>query len=180
MVQGTFGYLDPEYMQTNQLTEKSDVYSFGVVLVELLTGKKALCYEYDRAEEDRSLANYFVCVMKGQKKESLFEIIIVGRDVDEGNVTRVGVLAKRCLNVRGEDRPTMKQVAMELEGILSLTSSVQQSSVNNDGDDDDQGWCVNGGADQGFSGFVVNNTSRVQVIVIVAAVLGLITSYHRY
>ncbi|KAL7128470.1 hypothetical protein ABFS83_14G319500 [Erythranthe nasuta] len=155
MVQGTFGYLDPEYMQTNQLTEKSDVYSFGVVLVEVLTGKKALCY--DRAEEDRSLANYFLSVMKGQKKESLFEIIVVGRDVDEGNVMRVGVLAKRCLNVRGEDRPTMKQVAMELEGILSLTSSVQQSSVNNDGDD--EGWCVNGGADQGFSGFV-NSTSR--------------------
>ena len=54
MVQETLGYLDPEYMQTSQLTEKSDVYSFGVVLVELLTGKMAL--SFDRPKEERSLA----------------------------------------------------------------------------------------------------------------------------
>ena len=57
LVQGTLGYLDPEYIQTSQLTEKSNVYSFGVVMAELLTSKKAL--SFDRPEIDRNLAISF-------------------------------------------------------------------------------------------------------------------------
>ena len=58
MVQGTCGYLDPEYMQTGELIEKSDVYSFGVVLVKLLTQVKAICYS--KRESEQSLAVYFL------------------------------------------------------------------------------------------------------------------------
>ncbi|KAL1551984.1 wall-associated receptor kinase 2-like [Salvia divinorum] len=115
MVQGTFGYLDPEYMQTNQLTEKSDVYSFGVVLLELFTGRRAL--SLDRPVEEKSLANYFLSVLK---QDLLFEILdenIVGLENME-QISAVSKLAKECLNVRGEDRPSMKEVAMELEGLI--------------------------------------------------------------
>ncbi|KAG5019115.1 hypothetical protein JHK87_014970 [Glycine soja] len=114
LVQGTLGYLDPEYFHTSQLTEKSDVYSFGVVLAELLTGKKAL--SFDRPEANRNLAAYFVSSMKtGQ----LLDIVdnYISHEANVEQLTEVANIAKLCLKVKGEDRPTMKEVAMELEGL---------------------------------------------------------------
>ncbi|TQD73607.1 hypothetical protein C1H46_040860 [Malus baccata] len=117
MVQGTLGYLDPEYLQTSQLTEKSDVYSFGVVLVELLTRKKALSFH--KPEEKRNLAKYFLSALKDDRLLQVLDDCIV----TEANVEQLkefSNLAKRCLRVKGEERPTMKEVAKELEGLRRM------------------------------------------------------------
>ncbi|XP_073044528.1 wall-associated receptor kinase 2-like [Primulina eburnea] len=118
LVQGTLGYLDPEYFQTSQLTEKSDVYSFGVVLAELMTGKKPL--SPTKSEEERNLATYFIMSVKENR---LFQILDP-RLLKEGSfeqLQRIGELVKICLNLKSEERPTMKEVALELEGIRKLT-----------------------------------------------------------
>ncbi|KAA8545862.1 hypothetical protein F0562_020687 [Nyssa sinensis] len=41
-IRGTPGYMDPEYVITQELTEKSDVYSYGVLLLELVTARRAI------------------------------------------------------------------------------------------------------------------------------------------
>ncbi|KAI9083699.1 hypothetical protein K1719_034288 [Acacia pycnantha] len=105
VVQGTIGYLDSEYLQTGQFNEKSDVYSFGVVLVELLTSNKAF--------EFNTLAKHFVTSMK----EEHFWEILDKRVLDQKNAKQmkeVALLARKCIRVNGEERPTMKEVAMEL------------------------------------------------------------------
>ncbi|CAL5333147.1 unnamed protein product [Camellia sinensis] len=116
VMQGTLGYLDPEYMLTNQLTEKSDVYSFGVVLVEVITGKKVL--SFDKPEKERSLARYFLSCMKNDR---LFHVIDEQIEIEgiAEELIEVANIAKRCLIVKGEERPTMKEVAMELEGLIN-------------------------------------------------------------
>ncbi|KAL7156126.1 hypothetical protein ABFS83_03G121900 [Erythranthe nasuta] len=114
MVQGTFGYLDPEYLQTNQLTEKSDVYSFGVVLLELLTGRGAI--RFDKPEVEKNLSYFFLSLLKQDRILEIVDDSIVGDNYEQ--IMEVAKLAKGCLNVKGEDRPSMKEVAMELEGLL--------------------------------------------------------------
>ncbi|XP_022856853.1 putative wall-associated receptor kinase-like 16 isoform X2 [Olea europaea var. sylvestris] len=118
LVQGTLGYLDPEYFHTSQLTEKSDVYSFGVVLAELMTGKKPL--SPTKSEEERNLATYFIMSIK----ENRFFRILESRILREGSLEQLqtaGELIKRCLNLKSDERPTMKEVAMELEGLRKYT-----------------------------------------------------------
>ncbi|XP_027368301.1 putative wall-associated receptor kinase-like 16 [Abrus precatorius] len=114
IVQGTFGYLDPEYMQTSQLTEKSDVYSFGVVLVELLTGEKP--FSFDKTEEKRSLAVHFLSCLKEDRLLEVIQVDILNIENKE-QVMEVAILASRCLRLRGDERPGMKEVARELDRI---------------------------------------------------------------
>uniref|UniRef100_A0A0D9ZIR8 Protein kinase domain-containing protein n=1 Tax=Oryza glumipatula TaxID=40148 RepID=A0A0D9ZIR8_9ORYZ len=99
-VQGTFGYLDPEYYHTGQLNEKSDVYSFGVVLVELLLRREPIFTTVSGSKQN--LSNYF-----------LWEI-------------------KKCLMLRSEDRPTMKQVEMTLQFLRTKKLNSCHATPEND------------------------------------------------
>ncbi|XP_078166905.1 wall-associated receptor kinase 2-like [Carex rostrata] len=117
VVQGTCGYLDPEYLQSCQLTDKSDVYSFGVVLLELLTSKPVV--DFEASEEEKNLSSRFLAAMKEKKMDDLLDAQIK-REEDEEIIYRVAELAKDCLNVKGGDRPTMKVVAEELDRIRRL------------------------------------------------------------
>ena len=115
LVQGTFGYLDPEYFQSSQFTDKSDVYSFGVVLVELLTGQKAV--SFCRSEDEaRSLVTYFLMSIEDNRLSGILDpqVKVQGRKED---IMMVAVLAKNCLSMKGKERPAMKEVTMVLEGI---------------------------------------------------------------
>ncbi|KAJ4766288.1 Wall-associated kinase family protein [Rhynchospora pubera] len=113
IIQGTFGYLDPEYFHTGRLTPKSDVYSFGVILAELLTKEKP--NSYFTSFEGGSLVAYFIYAMRENR---LFEILdrqIVMNEEQSTELVAVANLAELCLRMKGEERPTMKEVETQLE-----------------------------------------------------------------
>ncbi|CAL4989053.1 unnamed protein product [Urochloa decumbens] len=111
-IQGTRGYMDPMCFYTGRLTEKSDVYSFGVILMELLTRKKPFSY---LSSEGDGLAGHFVNLLT----EGNLNKIIDPQVIEEGDeeIQEVATLAALCVNFRGEERPTMRQVEHTLEGL---------------------------------------------------------------
>ena len=121
--QGTLGYLDPEYYRNYQLTDKSDVYSFGVVLLELLTSQKAI--DFNRPEDDVNLAVYVQRLVEEDKiMDAVDPILKQGASTLELDTMKaLGFLAMGCLEQRRQDRPSMKEVAEEIEYIISIAKS---------------------------------------------------------
>ncbi|CAN6236476.1 unnamed protein product [Urochloa humidicola] len=122
-IQGTHGYLDPEYYYTSRLTEKSDVYSFGVILAELLTRITPI-FSSQSSSESISLASYFVSLIRDNRLSDILDSQII----EEGGTADVEVVARlaaACLSLKGVDRPTMRQVETTLEDVQS--SKVHQN-----------------------------------------------------
>ncbi|CAN0902616.1 LRR receptor-like serine/threonine-protein kinase ERL2 [Linum grandiflorum] len=110
-VQGTFGYIDPEYARTNRLNEKSDVYSFGIVLLELLTGKKAV-------DND---SNLHQLIMSKADDNTIMEAVDSEVSVTCVNVNHIRKslqLALLCTKKNPSERPTMHEVVRVLVSLL--------------------------------------------------------------
>ncbi|CAL9066593.1 unnamed protein product [Musa banksii] len=117
VIQGTFGYLDPEYYQTSQLTEKSDVYSFGVILLELLTGKKPV---FSVEHENRqNLSMYFLQAMREKRSFDLVEERIM-KEGTKQELLKIIQLIEMCLKLNGIERPTMKEVEHKLQSLRRI------------------------------------------------------------
>lgn len=80
----------------------------------------------------RNLATYFLASMEANNLDAILHSQVSEKDAKE-DVIAVARLVKRCLNVTGKMRPTMKEVAMELE-TLRIT---KRSSVVNDGPEEE-------------------------------------------
>lgn len=132
----TFGYLAPECFMYGKVSDKIDVYSFGVVLLELLSGRKPISYEFRVCQRPRKLGhvgnssflnrNFYllqahwllylsrVHIQAKLKLESgdLRSILdpILGGNIDEGEIQRMAIAVRLCITRSARLRPKMSQV----------------------------------------------------------------------
>ncbi|KAJ1403195.1 Serine-threonine/tyrosine-protein kinase, catalytic domain [Sesbania bispinosa] len=128
-VKGTFGYLDPEYFMSLQLTEKSDVYSFGVVLLEVLCARPAIDPSLPRNQVN--LAEWgMLCKSKGII-DKIIDPSIKGQ-IDQNSLRKFSDTVEKCLQEDGSDRPTMGNVLWDLEYALQLQQGAVQREPHKD------------------------------------------------
>ncbi|XP_065874555.1 probable receptor-like protein kinase At5g24010 [Euphorbia lathyris] len=121
-VKGTFGYVDPDYFRTLQLTEKSDVYSFGVVLFEVLCARPPINPLLTRDE-----VNLAEWGLLHKSKGSLENIIdrSIKDEINLNSLRKFADVAEKCLEDDGSNRPAMADVQWDLEYALQL----QQNAI---------------------------------------------------
>ncbi|GKB62353.1 serine/threonine/dual specificity protein kinase, catalytic domain-containing protein [Tanacetum coccineum] len=122
LVKGTFGYFDPDYYATGNLTRKSDVYAFGVVLLEVLCRKRAI---FNIDGEALNLANWAQESIKEGSVKNIIDFDIRGQISPKCSKEFVRI-AERCLHSNPKQRSTMAEVLVCLESIL-----IMQEKFNN-------------------------------------------------
>ncbi|CAA6664469.1 unnamed protein product [Spirodela intermedia] len=110
-IEGTRGYMAPEWIVNQEITAKADVYSFGVVMLELVTGRSASgvhggkwnqlvrCVE-EKVEERQH---------EGGTMEELVDKRLQG-DYDMAQVELLLRVALLCVKISKDERPAMSAV----------------------------------------------------------------------
>ncbi|XP_006647607.1 salt tolerance receptor-like cytoplasmic kinase 1 [Oryza brachyantha] len=118
-VMGSPGYADPHFLRSGVATKKSDVYSFGVLLLELVTGREAICAETGC----RLTATVGPSISDGNLADVVDRRL--GDEYDIEEAATVAALALRCISDGLGLRPSMAEVVRELqEKTTALISAV--------------------------------------------------------
>ncbi|RWR78150.1 putative LRR receptor-like serine/threonine-protein kinase [Cinnamomum micranthum f. kanehirae] len=150
-VKGTFGYLDPEYCNSNNLTEKSDVYSFGVVLLQLITGKSAIVRITN--SERISLIDWAIPMVVGGDIRDVIDPKFEG-NYDIKSFQKVAEIARACTSPKSIDRPHMRDVVVELKEYIGNEKALESESAP------ENGGCMNSGPVQTTSEILSSLSAR--------------------
>ncbi|XP_057968208.1 probable receptor-like protein kinase At5g20050 [Malania oleifera] len=126
-IRGTRGYLAPEWLLQQGVSEKSDIYSYGMVLLEMLGGRRNiyLVENDDGRDKSKRKWDYFPkFVMEKMKEKKLMEVadqrLVEGEGIDERELRILVFVALWCIQEKAKLRPSMAQVVDMLEGRVAV------------------------------------------------------------
>ncbi|KAK9699727.1 hypothetical protein RND81_08G192000 [Saponaria officinalis] len=127
-LQGTFGYMPPEYAQFGDVSVKVDVFAFGVVLYELISGKPAVVKESDPLSQPQAIVSLFEDVFRDSDPTSVCKLVDprLGEDYPLDSVFKMAELARACTQHQPELRPIMRSVVVAL---LALSSGANNWDI---------------------------------------------------
>ncbi|KAH9622891.1 hypothetical protein KSS87_001160 [Heliosperma pusillum] len=102
-IEGTFGYLAPEYFMHGIVDEKTDVFAFGILLLEIVTGQRPI------NSSKQSLLLWAMPMMESGKTLELVDPRLEGT-YDVQQLHKVVVTASCCVRHSAACRPTMTEV----------------------------------------------------------------------
>ncbi|CAH9106234.1 unnamed protein product [Cuscuta europaea] len=108
-IEGTFGYMAPEYFMHGIVDERTDVFAFGVLLLELITGRRAV---------DSSRQSLVIWAKPLLEKNDIKAITDprLGDAYDVEEMKRVMSAAGNCIHHVPVNRPNMNKVIQILKG----------------------------------------------------------------
>ena len=117
-IRGTKGYVAPEWVWNMPIAVKVDVYSYGVILLEIICCRRSV--DMETAEDDKPiLTNWaYECYMNGTL-DSLVEYdeeALANRE----KMKRFVMIAIWCIQEDPTLRPTMRKIALMLEGVIEV------------------------------------------------------------
>nr|GMC84236.1 serine/threonine-protein kinase CDG1-like [Ipomoea batatas] len=122
----TLEYIAPDYEENGADISKTDVYSFGVVLLELITGRKTL-----EETNGQSYLRWARPLLKKKMYPSLIDPALNGSH-DLHQLYGMIRLAKKCVSLEAERRPSIDKVVMDLECIIHGCSLKDHSPTDSE------------------------------------------------
>uniref|UniRef100_A0A2N9HSC9 Protein kinase domain-containing protein n=1 Tax=Fagus sylvatica TaxID=28930 RepID=A0A2N9HSC9_FAGSY len=102
-IRGTPGYMDPEYIVTQELTEKSDVYSYGMLLLEIVTARRAI-------QDNKNLLEWSQTYMNSESRLPELVDPSIRDSFDFDQLQTLVSIVRWCTQREGRARPSIKQV----------------------------------------------------------------------
>ncbi|XP_063947182.1 receptor-like cytosolic serine/threonine-protein kinase RBK1 isoform X1 [Daucus carota subsp. sativus] len=120
-IEGTFGYMAPEYFMHGIVHEKTDVFAFGVILLELITGRRAV------DSRRQSLVKWAMPFLENNNVQGLVDPRL-GDDYDIIEMERAVSAASLCVQQSTDTRPNMSTVCHLLRGESNEVDMEHQNS----------------------------------------------------